>query len=196
MKSILLATRNTDKVRELADLLKSLPASLVTPQDLGLTLQIAEDGTTYAENAAQKALAFAHASGILTLADDTGLEVVALDGYPGIYSARIAPTDEERRQKLLNHLRDSPRPWKALFRCVVALALPSGVIHFSQGICYGEIIPQPRGDQGFGYDPIFWLPTQGRTLAELSLTEKNHLSHRALAIQAALPIIRDHLRLP
>ncbi|HBX68846.1 MAG TPA: non-canonical purine NTP pyrophosphatase, RdgB/HAM1 family [Chloroflexi bacterium] len=191
MPQLLIATNNRGKQEELHSLLRDLKVALVTPADLGLTLEVAEDGTTYQENAAKKARAFAQASGLIVLADDSGLEVDALDNAPGLYSARYAPqpnaTDADRRTYLLTQLQSYNRPWKARFRCVVAIGTPAGALEFAEGICPGEIIPEERGDHGFGYDPIFLLPSQGKTMAELSMDQKNQLSHRALAVQAAKP---------
>ncbi len=195
MKRLLLASTNPGKVRVIRLLLHDISVDLVTPAWIGLDLEVAEDGQTYAENAARKALAYARASGLLTLADDSGLEVEALMGAPGLYSARYAPqpnaTDADRRAFLLQQLKDHPRPWLAQFRCIVAIAHPSGEVHFAEGICRGEIIPQERGEHGFGYDPIFLLPEYGRTMAELSMEEKNRISHRARAIRAALPRLTE-----
>ena len=197
MPQILIATNNRGKQAELRALLRDLDAELVTPADLGLDLDVVEDGSTYRENAAKKAVAFAQASGLLSLADDTGLEVAALDDAPGLYSKRFAPmpnpTDADRRAYLLTQLRPHPRPWKARFRCVVAIAAPDNSVQFAEGICPGEIIPEERGEHGFGYDPIFWMPEIHKTLAELSMDEKNQLSHRARAIRAALPILKEVL---
>jgi XTP/dITP diphosphohydrolase len=127
------------------------------------------------------------------MSDDSGLEVEVLSGAPGIFSARYAPrlgaTDADRRAYLLQQLSSYPRPWTARFHCTVALASPDGAVHFSEGICQGEIIPQERGMNGFGYDPIFLIPELGRTMAELDMKEKNRLSHRAQAVLAIKPVI-------
>jgi XTP/dITP diphosphohydrolase len=193
MLKLLLASNNSGKLREILALLEDLPLELVTPRQAGLLLDVAEDGSTYAENAARKALAFSRAGGMLTLADDSGLEVEALHGEPGLHSARYlrkpGATDADRRAFLLQKLKGLPRPWQARFRCTVALADPSGEIQFAEGACSGEIIPEERGQDGFGYDPIFLLPDLGRTMAELSLEEKNRLSHRARAIIAARQLL-------
>jgi XTP/dITP diphosphohydrolase len=190
---LLLATNNPGKLREMFALLDDLPLDLLSPQQVGLHLDVAEDGSTYAENASRKALAFSRAAGLLTLADDSGLEVDVLHGEPGLYSARYMPkpgaTDADRRTFLLQKLKGLPRPWLAHFHCTVALASPEGEVRFAEGTCSGEIIPQERGEDGFGYDPIFLLSESGRTMAELSMTEKNHLSHRARAITAARPLL-------
>ncbi len=193
MLKLLLASNNPGKLREILALLEDLPLELVTPRQAGLLLDVAEDGSTYAENAARKALAFSRAGGMLTLADDSGLEVEALHGEPGVHSARYLPrpgvTDADRRAYLLQKLKGLPHPWQAYFRCTVALTDPSGLIQFAEGSCPGEIIPEERGQDGFGYDPIFLLPELGRTMAELTMEEKNRLSHRARAIIAARPLL-------
>jgi XTP/dITP diphosphohydrolase len=194
---LLLASNNPGKLREILALLEDLPIELVTPRQAGLFLDVAEDGSTYAENAARKALAFSRAGGMLTLADDSGLEVEILHGEPGLHSARFLPmpgaTDADRRAYLIQKLMGLPRPWLARFRCTVALAHPSGGIQFAEGSCPGEIIPEERGQDGFGYDPIFLLPELGRTMAELNLEEKNRLSHRARAILAARPLLKKEI---
>lgn len=194
MPSILLATNNKDKIIELQGLLKDLNLQLLTPADIDLELDVIEDGLTYAENASKKALAFAQASGLISLADDSGLEVDALGGAPGLYSARYSPKpgakDKDRRDFLLENLKDKPHPWRAHFHATIAVATPYGEIEFAEGNCYGEIIPEERGTGGFGYDPIFLMKDLGRTMAELDMEEKNRLSHRALAVFAAMPILK------
>lgn len=198
MLKLLLASNNPGKLREILDLLGDLSIELITPDQVDLNLEVLEDGTTYAENASRKAIAFAQASGLLTLADDSGLEVEALGGEPGLHSARYLAkplaTDADRRAYLLQNLKNIPRPWKARFRCVVALVGPGGFIRYAEGICPGEIIPQERGQDGFGYDPIFLLPELGRTMAELTMSEKNRLSHRARAVQAARPWLIQYIQ--
>jgi XTP/dITP diphosphohydrolase len=210
MKTLLLASNNKGKLRELHFILADLPLELVTPADIRLTLEVEEDGSTYAENAAKKALAFARASGLICLADDSGLEVDALDGAPGLYSARYGPprpfgilppfsrkmggdrggyTDADRRAFLLQKLADKPRPWTARFRATVAVAGPEGGVQIAEGTCPGQIIPEERGTGGFGYDPIFLLDGLTQTMAELPEETKNRLSHRARAVQAARPIL-------
>ena len=196
MPQLLLATNNPGKRKEIQALLAHLSLELLTPADLGLQLEVAETGSTYRENAALKATAFARAAGMIALADDSGLEVAALDDAPGLYSARFAnkphATDADRRAYLLQKLEAHPRPWLARFRCWVALANPAGDLQFAEGLCPGEIIPEERGAHGFGYDPIFLLPPQNLTMAELPMAQKNLLSHRARAIRAALPVL-EHL---
>ncbi len=191
--SLLIATSNRGKQREYQALLHDLPFMLRFPHETGIALEVAETGHTYAQNAALKATAWAEATGWLVLADDSGLEVEALNGAPGLYSARYAPgphpTDADRRAHLLANLEGKPRPWKARFVCVIAVATPEGVLHFAEGVCPGEVIPEARGTHGFGYDPIFWLPERGLTMAELAPEEKNRLSHRARAARAIRPIL-------
>jgi XTP/dITP diphosphohydrolase len=154
---------------------------------------VEEDGSTYAENASKKALAFARASGLISLADDSGLEVDALGGAPGLYSARYSPKpgakDADRRAYLLENLRNQPRPWMARFHATIAIATPLGEVQLVDGNCPGEIIPGERGTGGFGYDPIFYLAELGKTMAELPSEEKNRLSHRGRAARAARPIL-------
>ncbi len=156
---------------------------LVTPAALGLHLEVEENGEDYAANAALKAQAFCQASGLPCLADDSGLEVQALGGEPGLHSARTAPTAAERRTMLLQRLAAERPPWKARFRSTLCLALPDGKQYFAEGDCLGEISPVERGDGGFGYDPLFIVEGQGRSMAELSMQEKNRLSHRARAVE-------------
>lgn len=195
---LLLASNNAGKVKELRALLAGLQVELLSPIEAGISLQVEEHGETYLENASLKALAFAREAGMLSLADDSGLEVDALDGAPGLHSARFSPLpgagDAHRRSYLLAKLALHPRPWTARFRCTVALATPAGKIRFTEGACAGEIIPEERGLEGFGYDPIFYIPDMGRTMAELSLEEKNRISHRARAVTAARPVILTMLQ--
>jgi XTP/dITP diphosphohydrolase len=197
MHSLLLATNNQGKVAEIKALLEGTGINLLTPAELGLELEIHEDGQTYAENASKKAAAFSQASGMIALSDDSGLEVDALDGLPGLHSHRFYPlpdaTDADRRKYLLEKLQGSPRPWTARFRATVAVALPSGEVRLAIGQCEGEIIPEELGTNGFGYDPIFLIPELGRTMAELEMDEKNRLSHRAKAVKNAIPILKEIL---
>ncbi len=193
--ALLLASENSGKLYEFQSLLAGLPIHLVTPLEVNLHLNVPEDGRTYAENAALKALAYSRASGLPALADDTGLEVDALDGRPGLYShrlaARVDATDADRRALLLALLGGKPRPWHAHFHCTVAIAVTDGRVFYADGNCPGEIIPEERGDHGFGYDSIFYLPEVGATMAELEDAVKNQVSHRWRAIQAALPILGE-----
>ena len=193
MNNMLIGSNNPGKVAEMQSLLADLPIQLLIPADLNLSLKVEETGSSYAENAAIKARAYSAAAGLLTLADDSGLEVDALGGAPGVYSARYAPepgaTDADRRRYLLKRLKLFPRPWQAHFHCTIALAIPQGGVFSVIGECPGEIIPEERGQGGFGYDPIFYLPEYKCTMAELSAAQKNRLSHRARAVIAARPIL-------
>ncbi|MFO7742754.1 MAG: RdgB/HAM1 family non-canonical purine NTP pyrophosphatase [Anaerolineae bacterium] len=193
---LLVATHNPGKKREYQALLAPLEANISFPDDLGIHLEIREDGLSYAENARKKAESYARASGLLTLADDSGLEVDALEGAPGIHSARYASgSDADRVQALLGELQGIP--WgerTARFRCVVTIVTPDGQVYDAEGICEGMIAWQPSGEGGFGYDPVFYLPERGRTIAELSRRTKNRISHRARAVQAALPTLEHLLR--
>ena len=246
MTKILIASNNPGKLVEFKALLH--PAAgleqieLILPRQIGLVLDVVEDGQTYAENAWRKAHAYFQAVSALggekpvILADDSGLEVDCLGGAPGLYSARYglaaplggaslaaplaatlgAPlggvgvpalrtplrgaagagggqpgaTDADRRAALLRNLAGRPRPWTAHFHCTVALISPAGELVYTHADCPGEIIPTERGSGGFGYDPIFLLPELGLTMAELSMEQKNQLSHRALAVKAAIPVLR------
>ena len=145
-----------------------------------------EVGGTYAENAQMKADAAAKQSGLPSLSDDSGIEVEALHGFPGVKSARVAPTQEERIAELQRRLEGVPRPWNARFVCVIALAAPGKETQFFEGECWGEVIPESRGDAGFGYDPIFLVPRTGKTFGEMPPEEKRKYSHRAAAVRALL----------
>lgn len=197
MKSstLLIATNNKGKLLEYRDLLKHLDIMLLSPEEAGLSLDVPEKGETYAENASIKAEAFSKAAGLPALADDSGLEVDLLDGRPGLHSHRLTPdpnaTDADRRAYLLALLDGKPRPWTARFRCLIAIALPDGRLYTAEGVCEGEIVPEERGEQGFGFDPIFYIPERGKTMAELDLAEKNRISHRARAVFAAEPVLND-----
>jgi XTP/dITP diphosphohydrolase len=206
MTRILLASHNPGKLQEMRALLASLPIELSTPADLALALQVDEAGQDYAANAQLKAAAFARAAGCWVLADDTGLEVDALGGAPGLHSHRLledhpthprqaASSDAERRRVLLAILRPFPRPWTARFRCAVALCGPQGTLDLADGTCPGQVIPEERGQAGFGYDRIFLVEGTDRTLAELGLEEKNRLSHRGRAVAALMPRLRSRLGL-
>lgn len=193
LTQILIASSNPGKLREIQEILQGQPFELHLPTDRGIQLNVVEDGLTYAANAALKARAYAQAGNCITLADDSGLEVDALDGQPGLHSARYSlkpgATDADRRAFLLQNLRGKARPWTAHFHCTVAIATPAGEIFFADGDCPGEIIPEERGSNGFGYDPIFLLPERGLTMAELESVDKNQISHRARAIKASLPVL-------
>jgi XTP/dITP diphosphohydrolase len=195
MERLLITTGNSGKQREIRSLLENMQIMLVTPDMLGISIHVEENGTTYEENASLKASAFVRRSGLVSLADDSGLEVDALNGLPGIRSARFSPlpdaTDADRRAILLELLQDHESPWTAHFHCTVAIATSENKVYLAQGNCPGEIIPEERGTNGFGYDPIFMIPEAGVTMAELDMAEKNRISHRARAINAALPILNE-----
>jgi len=190
---LLIATRNRGKKREYARLLQGLEVELIALDDLGVTKTIKEDGASYTENALLKARGYAAATGLLTLADDSGLEVDALDGAPGVLTARYAgegATDEQRYLLLLEQLKDVPHEHRTVrFRCVIALAWPDGRVEITEGVCEGRITREPRGEHGFGYDPVFYVPEYGCTMAELPPEIKNRISHRARAAAAASEIL-------
>lgn len=194
---LLLATHNSAKLRELRSLLCAGEWELVTLEQQGLKLKVPEVGRTLEENAAAKATTYARASGLVALADDSGLEVEALGGGPGFLSARYAgegASDMDKISRLLSELAGIP--WekrKARFRCVIAVASPDGRLELCEGECQGVITFEPHGKGGFGYDPIFFLPELGKTMAELSLEEKNRISHRGRAVQKALELLRRML---
>lgn len=190
---LLIATTNKGKIAEISDILKSVSVDLIFPDEISLNLEVEENGSTYEENARLKALDFCDASGFPALADDTGLEVAALNGKPGLHSARFSSdpnaTDKDRRDLLLSKLAGHARPWEARFVCAVVLALPSGELFTYQDTCSGEIIPEERGKHGFGYDPVFLINDTGKTMAELLMEEKNRLSHRAKAVKGIFPYL-------
>jgi XTP/dITP diphosphohydrolase len=186
---LLVATNNPGKVGEYDDLLAGLGFDLCGLAEMGLDTQVEETGQTFAENAQLKALVYGRASRLLTLADDSGLEVEALGGAPGVYSARYAgkgATDADRYHKLLTALEGVP--WEkraARFRCVIALAWPDGRVETFEGQCDGVIALEPKGTNGFGFDPVFYMPEHGCTMAELPTEVKNRISHRARAAALA-----------
>jgi XTP/dITP diphosphohydrolase len=190
MDKVLIATTSQGKIREYQSLLEGIPLGLTSPAEMGLKLDVAETGATYEENASIKALAYAGASGILTLADDSGLEVDALNGEPGVRSSRYAGEkagDLDRINLLLSNLKDVP--WEkrtAHFCCVIALALPDRILKFCYGECQGLVAFEPKGDKGFGYDPVFYFSEFGKTMAELPESLKNTVSHRARAAREAV----------
>ena len=185
MSKLLLATNNQAKVHEYRSLLQNLPLELITPAELGITTVFSEVGDSLEEDARLKATVLAAESQLPALADDSGLEVDALGGEPGRLSARYAgenASDRDRVSYLLKRLKGVPWPRRsARFRCVIAIATPDGKIEFCSGECPGVITLEPRGEQGFGYDPIFYLPQLDKTMAELPLEVKNQVSHRGQA---------------
>lgn len=193
LKKMLLATTNKGKAREYQALFKGIPFNIVTLSDVGITLEVAETGRTYEENARLKAVTLAKESGLLTLADDSGLEVDALGGEPGVRSARYAgenASDSERNEYLLSKLQNVPEKERtARFVCVIAIANPEGKVTLYKGECRGIITTAPRGTHGHGYDPVFYVPELGKTMAELTLEEKNKVSHRARAAEKARTLL-------
>jgi XTP/dITP diphosphohydrolase len=198
-RQLIVASANPGKIKEIKAILSSLALDIISASDLDIHLNVREIGSSYIENATIKAKAYQAASGQIVLADDSGLEVDALDGAPGIYSARYADvpnaTDADRRKYLLTQLQGKPQPWSAHFHCSAILATPSGEFISGVGRCNGIVIPQERGTNGFGYDPIFLIPEEGATLAELSAVRKNQISHRARALQALIPAIKQVYKL-
>ncbi|MFC1943301.1 RdgB/HAM1 family non-canonical purine NTP pyrophosphatase [Chloroflexota bacterium] len=191
---LLLATNNQAKVREYKSLLKDIPLELVTLAEGGITTVVDEVGESLEENARLKATLLAAEGQLLALADDSGLGVDALDGEPGRLSARYAgegASDRDRVSYLLSRLKNIP--WEqrsACFRCVIAVATPSGEVEFCFGECWGFITFEPKGEQGFGYDPVFYLPELGKTMAELSLEIKNQVSHRGQAARKVYQVLK------
>ena len=193
MIDLVVATYNQGKLAEFAALLKDTPFHVVRPGSLGLSVVVEECGSSYAENARLKAEAFLRASGLPALGDDSGLEVDALQGEPGLHSARYAgagASDPDRYHRLLNRLAGVP--WEkrtARFKCVLAFATPGGATYTTEGVCEGLITLEPDGGNGFGYDPVFFLPKQQCTMAQLAPDVKNQISHRAIAAKALRPIL-------
>ena len=193
---LVLATGNPGKVVELRDLLRDLPLAPVTAADLDLALPPDEPYATFRENAAHKALYVARQTPHLVLGEDSGLEVDALGGNPGVRSKRYAGPqgdDQANNRKLLSELAGVPWPQRgARFRCLLALARDGAVLFSASGVCKGFIARQPRGEGGFGYDPLFFVPEERQTLAELSAGAKNRISHRAHALQQARIFLREY----
>ena len=180
-RRLVIATGNTGKLREYRELLAGTGLELVA-----FDTEVEEVGETYADNARLKAETAATRSGLPALGDDSGVEVEALGGFPGIRSARLGPSQEERTAELLRRLEGKPRPWNARFVCVVALAEPGRETLLFEGECRGEIVPEWRGEAGFGYDPVFLVPGTGKTFGEMAPEEKRLYSHRARAVHALL----------
>ena len=208
---LLVATHNQGKLLEYRKLLQDLPLALTYLDEIGVLEEVAETGNTFAANAVLKAQYYAGLTGLWTWADDSGLEVDALQGAPGVHSARYAgpgATDQDKNEKLLQALHPHPRPWTARFQCVVAIARPAAEFALSRrhppalgeaqtetctGMLEGLITRAPRGSNGFGYDPIFFAPDEGRTLAELPTSVKNRISHRGRASRRAKSLLTNLL---
>jgi len=195
MPKLLLATNNKGKAREYKSLLSGVPFELVTPAEVGIDTEVKEVGKSFEENARLKATTLARESQLLSLADDSGLEVEALGGEPGTLSARYAgegASDRDRVNYLLTKLEGVPEEKRtARFRCVIAIATPEGEVELCSGECEGTIAFEPRGEGGFGYDPIFYLPELGKTMAELSPELKNRISHRGRAAMKASQLLKE-----
>ena len=192
---LLVATRNPGKMVELTELLDGVPFRLTSLDDEGVVGEAEETGATFEENARLKASFYASLTGLLTLADDSGLEVDALSGEPGVHSARYGGpglTDEDRVELLLTNMKDVPWEKRAgRFRCVISILSPSEDFGMVNGVVEGIIQYEPKGANGFGYDPVFFLPHLGMTTAELSLEEKNLLSHRGQAARKAAGLLKS-----
>lgn len=193
-KKLLLATHNRHKVKELQDMLRDLKVEVISLEDIPPLPLVEEDGLTFKENAIKKAVLTARASGFISLADDSGLVVDALAGQPGVYSARFAgpeASDQENNAKLLQLMKDIPDHQRtARFTCVMAVSDPQGKVETVAAHCEGSITREPSGNQGFGYDPLFIPEGYGISFAQLSPDEKNRISHRGKALQAARPILK------
>lgn len=193
LRRLVLATRNPSKHREIAAIYAHLPLTLLSLADYPEIVDLPEEGATYAENAVAKARPVAAATGLVALADDSGIEIAALDGAPGIHSARFlggGATDAERNARVLALLHSIPvRRRTAWYRAVIAVALPDGAVRVFEGACAGAIAEAARGTGGFGYDPIFVPEGEAVTMAEISPDTKNRISHRARALRAAEPFL-------
>lgn len=194
-QQFLVATHNPGKVAEFATMLADLQLTWLSLADVGVTLDVPETGTTFYENAVLKARAYAAESGLVTLADDSGLEVDALNGRPGVHTAHYGGeglTHTQRYQKLLSELLGIPWDQRtARFRCVIVVARPDGALLGStEGVCEGLMAEAPAGDGGFGYDPVFYLPERQQTMAQLAAAAKNQISHRGRALRKIEPLLR------
>ncbi|HHT63095.1 MAG: XTP/dITP diphosphatase [Bacillota bacterium] len=197
MKKIILATKNPGKLHEFRSLSTGYPWVVLSLKDFPALPAVPETGTTFRENARLKAVSAAEKTGLVALADDSGLVVDYLGGLPGVHSARFAgegATDQKNNEKLLKMLDGVPGHQRtARFCCTIAVAEPSGQVEYCEGFCEGQILTEARGTNGFGYDPLFFLPEWGKTMAQLSLGEKNLVSHRGKAFKAVLPILEKIL---
>jgi len=195
MRTLLLATTNEHKLDEFRTIFRDLPFTLLSLRDIHIDMDVEETGTTFAENAILKAQAYAQAANMLALADDSGIEIDALGGAPGVYSARFAGREAsyaERFRLIYERLQDVPPSERtARFRCAIALAEPSGYLRVVEGTIEGVIAESARGENGFGYDPIFLVPESGKTTAEMAPAEKNRISHRGRAAEAARRLLES-----
>lgn len=196
---LLVATHNQGKVTEFTEMLADLAVEWLSLDEVGVVQDVDETGRTFYENAVLKAQTYARMTGLLTLADDSGLQVDALNGEPGIYTARYGGaglTHEGRYQLLLQNMREVPPAQRtARFRAVIALAAPDGkLLGAEEGVCEGMIALKPAGDGGFGYDPVFFLPDRGKTMAQVGSAVKHTISHRGQAMKAIEPLLRQVLQ--
>jgi XTP/dITP diphosphohydrolase len=199
VKTVLIGTTNQGKVKDFKQLLETEGLQVISLRDLDDAIEVEETGTTFAENAILKAETLSRHYNKIVIADDSGLEIEALNGRPGVYSARYAgehKSDEDNIKKVLAEMEGVPfHDRKAAFVCVLALAIPGKETKIFEGKCNGYITEQPKGTNGFGYDPIFYVPEKEKTMAELSLEEKNELSHRKKAIDKLIKYWNEHLQL-
>lgn len=197
---IVLATGNCDKVREMRHALDGLAIEILTRDDFPGIPETIEDGLTLDANALKKARELCAATGLPAVADDTGLEVDALDGEPGVYSSRFAgpgATYADNVALLLRRMEGVPKKLRgARFRCVIALVEPIGAEILVDGVCEGQILTEPRGDGGFGYDPVFLVPSYEKTFAEMSVAEKDGISHRGRAMARMRRVLEERFLLP
>lgn len=196
MIKILIGTNNLGKGQEFLTLMGDLPYTITTPSNEGIHIDVEEYGKNYHENAYIKAQAFSNASGLTTIADDSGLEVDSLNGAPGLKSARYAgldATDKDRVLYLLDKLKGIGWDKRtARFICAIVLVKPNGEPKYFDGVCEGKITLEPKGEYGFGYDPVFYIPAMGKTIAQLSQHQKNNISHRSIAANKLLRHLRDY----
>ncbi len=194
MKRLVVATRNQGKLREVSQILADLPYELVSLAEYPNVPDVEETGSTFLENAVLKAIKYARYTREMTLADDYGLEIDALDGAPGVHSSRFAPTDPERIARVLELMKDVPNGKRiARFRCAIAIAWPDGRVETCEAKVEGIISLEPRGSYGFGYDPIFYIPELGKHMAELEPEEKNAISHRGRALRIVKKMLLEDL---
>ena len=192
MLEIFLATKNNGKIEEIKEYLKDINIKILSLNDFPKLPTTVEDGKNYQENALKKAIEGYNYTGIMCLADDSGLEIDYLNGKPGLYSSRWGKSDEEKNSKVLKLMKDVPEhERKAKFVCVLALILPNGKQHIIREECQGEISFMPKGNYGFGYNPIFYVPEYGKTFAELDSKIKNNISHRGKALRKMVKILKQ-----
>ncbi len=192
---LLVGTTNAGKIREMRDLLADLPARVVFPGDLGIDLDVEEGETSFVANAMIKARAFRRASGVLAIGEDSGFEVDALDGQPGVISARWGGSDYAvKNRRIIEMVAEKPEAGRGCrYVSVLAIATPDGRMYQRTGFCRGVVAHEPAGTNGFGYDPIFLIPELGRTMGQLEPEEKAEISHRGRAVRKALPLLRSLL---